>query len=239
MTDTTAPGIRARNRAAIEAAILAAARRQLAEQGAAALSVRAVAREVGMAPSAIFRYVADRDELLTVLIVDSYTDLADSIAGRIEPLRPSDLTGRWRALTTGLRDWALAHPHEYALILGSPVPQYHAPADRTNPAGERLTGFLLEIGRIALAQGRQVPAPFAPGVARRLAGRAVRGVLAVPEVAEAGLPALWVTNGITAWNLIVGTVSCEVFEQLGPGLGDPDALFEYAMRVGRLLVLGE
>ena len=70
---TRADGIRARNRAALEQEILRVAREELRRHGAAALSLRAVAREMGMAPSALYRYIKDRDDLLTLLIVSAYT----------------------------------------------------------------------------------------------------------------------------------------------------------------------
>ena len=72
-------GLRARNRAALMVAITEEANRQLLEVGPAALSVRSVARELGMASSAIYRYVSSRDELLTLLIVDGYNDMADAV----------------------------------------------------------------------------------------------------------------------------------------------------------------
>ena len=116
--------------------IKAVARRHLAEQGAAALSLRAVAREVGMVSSAVYRYFPSRDDLLTALIVDAYDAVGDRRRG----------TRAGRARTAGVEAavdgasptpsaaWALAHPHEYALVYGSPVPGYAAPTDTIDPA---------------------------------------------------------------------------------------------------------
>ena len=81
------PGIRARNRAAIMAAITDSANRQLLEAGPSELSVRAVARELGMASSAIYRYVSSRDELLTLLIVGAFNDMAQSVEARAERMK--------------------------------------------------------------------------------------------------------------------------------------------------------
>src|SRR5580698_7394444 len=119
-----APGVvqnaRQRVRAAMSADIVAEARRQLALEGAAALSLRAVARQLGMASSAMYRYFPSRDELLTALIVEGYEALGEvaeqaATAGG-GPAR------RFRTVCRAIRRWALDHPHEYALLYGSPIP---------------------------------------------------------------------------------------------------------------------
>ena len=104
--------------------IKATARRHLAEGGAANLSLRAVARDLGMVSSAIYRYVPSRDDLLTALIIDAY----DSLGEAAETAHAADADAapaqRWVTVCEAVRGWALAHPHEYALIYGSPVPGY-------------------------------------------------------------------------------------------------------------------
>jgi AcrR family transcriptional regulator len=133
---------RERVRAEITGEITEAARRQLAEVGAAALSLRAVAREVGMVSSAVYRYFASRDDLLTRLIIDGYDAVGAAAEAADDPAaRPEE---RWTAVCAAVRDWARAHPHEYALLYGSPVPGYVAPRD-TVPAASRV-GIVL--GRI-------------------------------------------------------------------------------------------
>ncbi len=118
---------RERVRAELTREITETARRQLATEGAAGLSLRAVAREMGMVSSAIYRYFSGRDELLTALIIEGY----DAIGAAVEQAEAAcprlDYPGRWLAACQALRGWALAHPHEYALIYGSPVPGYQAP----------------------------------------------------------------------------------------------------------------
>jgi len=114
------PTARERVRAELTADIADAARRQLAEVGAAALSLRAVARELGMVSSAVYRYFPSRDDLLTRLIIDGYDDLGATAEAAD---RPSALpTERWLAVCRAVRGWAKAHPHEYALLYGSPSP---------------------------------------------------------------------------------------------------------------------
>ncbi len=127
-------GLRARMRAELTNEIKDEARRQLAAEGAPGLSLRAVTRALGMASSAIYRYFPSRDELLTALIVDAY----DAIGGAAEEADAhcgrDDYGGRWRAVGLAIRAWAIANPHEYALVYGSPVPGYRAPEDTVDPA---------------------------------------------------------------------------------------------------------
>src|SRR5450759_3714788 len=120
---------RQRARAELTSEIKAEARRQLAAEGAQRLSLRAVARELGMASSALYRYFPSRDDLLTALIIDAYDAIGESAERSGAALRAADIRGRWRACCHAVRDWALAHPHEYALIYGSPVPGYQAPPE--------------------------------------------------------------------------------------------------------------
>ena len=118
---------RARARAELTDEIKREARRQLAEHGAD-LSLRAVARELGMASSAVYRYFPSRDDLLTALIVDAYDALGET-AEQALARAEGGVTERWLALSTSIRAWAVEHPHDYALLYGSPVPGYRAPRD--------------------------------------------------------------------------------------------------------------
>jgi AcrR family transcriptional regulator len=120
-------------RAAVVADITAEARRQLARDGAAALSLRSVARELGMVSSGIYRYVASRDELLTLLIVDAYDQLGGTLERALEWAGDQPRI-RWRIVAGALRTWARDHPYDYALVYGSPVPGYAAPDDTIGPA---------------------------------------------------------------------------------------------------------
>src|SRR5690242_5730832 len=158
---------RQRARAELTREIKEAARRQLAETGAPQLSLRAVARELGMVSSALYRYFASRDDLLTALIVDAY-DAVGTAAERAEAAADrADLLGRWLATARAVRAWALEQPHEYALIYGSPVPGYRAPVDTIVPAARipALIGGILSdgyaAGRLATDLGEPVPAAVA------------------------------------------------------------------------------
>lgn len=242
VTDQHAPrGIRARNRAAIEAEILASARRHLAREGAAALSLRAVARDLGMVSSALYRYVSNRDELLTLLIVSAFTSLGDAVEEAHDAVAAEDLSGRWRAVGHALRDWAVAHPHEYALVYGSPVPDYRAPEEQTTGPGTRVFALLLALLADAARSGELARDAFTPHLTEDLgaAAAAAAGILLQdPFVAGRGLDAETVMSGLAAWSLVMGALSSEVFGQLGPDtVQDPRAWFDYHLEVARRLVL--
>src|SRR5690349_14169419 len=120
-------------------------REHLAAVGAAALSLRAVARDLGVVSSAVYRYVGSRDELLTLLLVDAYNDLGDAVDAAVESVPADDFRGRFRALAGAVRGWALREPARYGLLFGSPVPGYQAPAERTTAPGTRVVISLVQI----------------------------------------------------------------------------------------------
>ncbi|MFG3100893.1 TetR/AcrR family transcriptional regulator [Streptomyces sp. NPDC048182] len=205
-TGSTARGARARARVEVTAAIKEAARRQLAEDGPAKLSLRAVARELDMVSSALYRYFPSRDDLLTALIIDAY----DSLGAAAEAARDTATAAgegparRWTAVCEAVRAWALAHPHEYALIYGSPVPGYTAPQD-TVRAASRVGLALIGIAREAhRGRGLAVPklvAELEPEARRMAADLA-------PD-----LPPAVVATLVAAWAQLFGLVGFEVFGQ--------------------------
>src|SRR5690242_7837663 len=87
-----------------------------------------------MVSSAVYRYFPSRDDLLTALIVDAYDAVGAAAEAALTETRRRGVVARWVHVTTAIRRWALAHPHEYALIYGSPVPGYAAPQDTIDPA---------------------------------------------------------------------------------------------------------
>lgn len=219
-------GIRARNRAAIEAEILETGTRHLKEHGAAALSLRAIARDLGMASSAIYRYVASRDELLTRLIVAAYTSLGDAVDRALADSTARSPVKRFAVIGRAFRSWALAHPHQFALVYGSPVPDYQAPAEVTNPAGTRVQGRLLEL----VAELPQRPS--------KRADRLLAPMLGLPELGDgAAMDSGALLVGLHAWQLVVGAVTAELFEQYGARpFADADDYFETVLEsAARLL----
>ncbi|WP_296141196.1 TetR/AcrR family transcriptional regulator [uncultured Tessaracoccus sp.] len=226
-------GRRARHRKDMERRILELGREQLATVGAAGVSLRAVARELGVASSAVYRYVASRDELLTLLIAQSYDALGDAVDDALDPVPGDDADARWTTLGRATRAWAVRRPHDWALLYGSPVPGYHAPPERTLAGGTRLVGHVLDIARTLHVAGRAAPAG-ATVAARGVADTEVRA--ADPAAAE--LPSDLLVAATTAWTLLIGSVSSEVFQQLGP-LGDGyAALHETNVATGLRLLRG-
>src|SRR3954449_9562546 len=112
------PTTRARRRDEVTARVLEIGRRHLAEQGAAGLSLRAVTRELGMVSSAVYRYVANRDELLTLLVIDAYTEVADAVDAAVAAADARPWSARILVAPTALREWAVREPARYALIYG-------------------------------------------------------------------------------------------------------------------------
>ncbi|BDB42584.1 putative HTH-type transcriptional regulator [Mycobacterium kiyosense] len=148
-----AVGKRQESRDQIEAKIVELGRRHLVDHGAAGLSLRAIARDLGMVSSAVYRYVASRDELLTLLLVDAYTDLADKVDRARDDTTGDSWSDDVNAMAHAMRAWAVAHPARWALLYGSPVPGYHAPAQRTVPAGTRVIAALLDAVAAGITTG--------------------------------------------------------------------------------------
>jgi AcrR family transcriptional regulator len=220
-------GLRARVRAELVQEIKQEARRQVAEAGASALSLRAVARQLGMASSAIYRYFPSRDQLITALIVDAYeaiggvTEAADAACER------QDFVGRWRAGCHEVRQWALVHPHEYALVYGSPIPGYNAPQDTVGPAS-RVTLVLASVVRDAAAAGA-LRSPFLPGCAPVLSPTAAAEAERLEANALPGVPDDAIIRALVAWTQLFGSVSFELFGHFAGVVGNAGALFDQAV----------
>jgi len=212
---------RERVRAELTAEITEAGRRQLAEVGAAALSLRAVAREVGMVSSAVYRYFPSRDDLLTRLIIDGYDDLGAAAETADVPDAPP--IERWLAVCRAVRAWALAHPHEYALLYGSPVPGYQAPKD-TVPAASRV-GVVL--GRIL---GEAAQAGLLPdGTGQRDPGLVSDDAVAVLGGEHPAIDETVRVRALLAWSALFGTISFELFGHFVGSVEDGDRYFDRVM----------
>jgi AcrR family transcriptional regulator len=218
---------RHRARAEVTRQILDAARRHLATDGASGLSLRAIARELGVSSSAVYRYVASRDELLTRLMVAAYDALGVAAENAEATVARDDLAGRWAAVCHAARAWARAHPHEYALVYGTPVPGYTAVSATVAPAA-RVSTVLL--GILANAAERLEPATADDGVPPEVR----RALAPVQSLLPSKVPDTLVQQGLMAWAALFGTVSFELFGQLhhiiGDEPGDRDAYFAECVR---------
>ncbi|MFC7751959.1 TetR/AcrR family transcriptional regulator [Tsukamurella soli] len=208
---------RERARAELTEEIKASARRQLADAGAAQLSLRAVARDLGMVSSAIYRYFPSRDELLTALITDAYDAVGEALERAVDD--GDEPRARWRACADALRAWARANPHEYALIYGSPVPGYRAP-DATIAAAARSA---VVIARIA------AEATMDAGVDGPLGAELERQVRLISDIVAPGTSPRVMARGLIAWTQLYGMVSFELFGQFANTLDPADEFFAYAV----------
>jgi len=220
---TRPSGRRDTRRAEITARILEIGRVHLAEHGAAALSLRSVTRDLGMVSSAVYRYVAGRDDLLTLLLVDAYDELADAVQAAVDAVAEHRWDRRARAATTAFRRWALGEPARYALLYGSPVPGYAAPAQQTVEPGTRVIRLLLDLIAEGVAAGAITdpvgPVPLPPVLRTDLAATLADFG---PDL-EPGV----IARALLLWSTLIGATSLEVFGQYGPdGFGHPDAVFD-------------
>ncbi|NEB75389.1 helix-turn-helix transcriptional regulator [Streptomyces sp. SID14478] len=218
-TDTTTP--RERYRAQVRTEVKEHAWEQIATAGTSALSLNAIAKQMGMSGPALYRYFAGRDELITELIRDAYQSLADTIHAAADTFGASedaadtedaDPGARLAALAHALRDWALADPHRYFLIYGTPVPGYHAPEDITVIASE-IMGVLLDA--CAALPDHAPPSAFDAHLAdhRQWAG-------------DHPAPPAALHRALSLWTRLHGALSLEAAGHFnGMGL-DPAQLFE-------------
>lgn len=189
---------------------------QLSSAGAAGLSLRAIARDLGIVSSAVYRYFASRDELITALIVDAYGDLADELSGA-EPGRDG-----WVALCAALRGWARAQPHRFALVYGSAIPGYAAPETTIAPAARVFSAFA------APARGAtgDVEA-YAPGLRAQLATT----VAALSDATNDGTSRADILDGavvawvVTSFAAVIGALTLELNGHLVGTFDPADELF--------------
>lgn len=201
--------------------IVREARRQLAADGPRGLSLRAIARELGMASSALYRYFPSRDELLVALASEAYGSLSSQLKRAVgtavaegDGEAGGSARDRWRALCAAVRDWAHECPEEYALVFGTPLPGSPVPMDWMPLS---MAGILSE----ASCQGNRsraaaAPRPLPERLEARLAGIAAE---TTPELSTALL-----AQGLSAWTRLLGLVSFELYGRTAASI-DPDGEF--------------
>jgi AcrR family transcriptional regulator len=206
---TKATGVRERAREELTRAIKDEARRQLGEHGAQGLSLRAVARELGMASSALYRYYPSRDDLLTALIIDAYDAVGERVEATEAGVKRTDHLERWRAACSAVRDWAHEHPWEYALIYGTPVVGYRAPQDTAAPAS-RVPRVLLQIVADANAAGK-LAAVDGPRLTQQTSKEIGHLVALLPDLALEPILRSNLAAVLAAWTQLYGMVSFELW----------------------------
>jgi AcrR family transcriptional regulator len=210
---------RERQRAATFEEIKTAALSQIAEVGAPSLSLRGVAREIGMSPAGLYRYYDGRDELLTDLIADAYNDLAAAVESAIG-VGGDSMHDRFAAGMRAYRRWGREHPNRFLLIFGTPIPGYEAPEGGPTVEGNRRMGeAFFAVGVEAWRRGELRPASLGrptTGGERNLAAEID------PELPPALVPMM-----LGTWAHFHGLVTLEILHQFHWLYGDEsDALFE-------------
>ncbi|BBZ60371.1 TetR family transcriptional regulator [Mycolicibacterium monacense] len=208
----------------MEARIIEVGRRHLITDGPAGLSLRAIARDLGVVSSAVYRYVSSRDDLLTLLLVDAYSELAARVDDAATAGEPDWRTQILR-MAHAAREWAVSQPARWALLYGSPVPGYRAPAERTTEPGTRVVAALFR----AVADG--------------IAAGDISGLKSdVPDSLSADFEGLRqefdfsggdgaVAKTLTLWAGLIGAISLEVFGQYGADtFTDPKTVFDLHIR---------
>jgi len=219
----SAPTRRERLRTSTLSEIKDEARRLLVTGGPDAISLRAIAREMGMTAPAIYRYFDSLDALVEALAGDLYIELSEVVTAAKHDAG-DDLVEQIIAMARAFREWSVAHPAEFALILGSPLPGIVAFQescdDEHHPGVEFGRPFMETINALWLRE--QYPTPPRSLMEERLAAhleplRAGHGEEVPIEVAWAFL---------SGWSRLYGLVSMEVFHHLRWAVSDPGALFE-------------
>jgi AcrR family transcriptional regulator len=208
--------------------IKSTSRRLMAEKGASGLSLREVARDMGVVSSALYRYFATRDELLTALIVDAYNDLGAFAERAVLRAPRHDARRRLHAAAAAIRRWAKANPNEYALLYGSPVPGYEAPAFTVEPAA-----------RVALVLGAIVVDAWADVAGNaRDDGAAVTGLLerTLDDVMP-GVPESVRARSLMVWSLFFGFISFELFGHYKGTVRNANRFFDVVVDEAADLVL--
>lgn len=207
----------------LQIAIKDTAWKQIAEQGAAALSLRAIARKLDITAPAIYNYYPRRDDLVTALIKDAYSSFGEAQWAAALALPEDDHIGRFMALGLAYRGWAIRYPQRYQLIFGTPIPGYHAPLEEVMPIAARGLESLIEILTAADKAGalrRFNLDELSLGLKRALVEATTAHPQAAPEI---------VYLAVTTWAKAHGLVSLEIGNQYPPYLQDLGEVYRVEM----------
>ncbi len=213
---------RERQREATRDEIKSIARQQMAETGTAGLSLREIAREMGLTVTALYRYYDNRDALITALIVDAFTALAEALETARDQSAQHSPAEALQAVLWTYRAWAVQHPTDFILIYGNPIPHYAAPPEITVPLVVR--GFAVIVGLVEAAmqageirRAVRVPPPVGAHLQQLIDAGGYPVSLAAMQL------------GIVGWTRLHGIIMLELFNHLGPSVGDVDEFYRQQM----------
>ena len=221
-----APSLRERRRAVATQEILSAAESHIAEHGPHALSLRAVARTLGMTVQALYHYFPSRDELVTALITKAYDDLTDAVQAAVDTApRDADLPGLVAA-AEGYRRWAIANPERFQLIYGAPLRDYAAPVGGSSTRAVRRMSAIFQRELFSGLTARQLEDADVP-----VLSSALREHLAyLPSDGLGALPPAATAIVLSAWGHMHGLVALEVFGHTTFIGGHQAEIFRMSMR---------
>lgn len=220
---------RERQRAATLAEIRTEARQLLVEGGQAAVSLRAVARQMGLTPAALYRYVDSHEELMQLLSVDIHDDLTAALEASRDEEAARPAGERLLSVSRQFRRWALDHPTEFGLVFANPMHAvWEQPGSALEAAGQRMGNVFAQLFVELVASG-QLPVPSVEDVDPAL----LAAVLASNDqhLGEKGeLPPTVLVRFVQCWTRLYGCVALEVSGQLHWAMNDTAAMFELTLR---------
>ena len=203
--------------------IISTAWKQIAEYGAAALSLRAIARELGITAPAIYNYFSDRDALVTALIVDAFTSFGLAQAYSISAIPEQEHALRLRTLGLAYRQWAVTYPERYHLIFGTPIAGYVAPAEITMPAAACALEPLVSVLSTAYTAGKLQLKNYPPMTPP------LWGMFQAWQKDWGQVDVEILYLALSIWSFVHGLVSLETGNQLPSFITDPGELYRRAI----------
>lgn len=202
------------------------ARQLMREKGTAGLSIRAIARNMKMTAPALYHYYPSLNDLITALIEDAFTQLAESLEAAIADESLKTPAKRLTAVAVANRRWALTHPIDFQLIYGSPIPGYEQPTEITYPPARRSFVVTAKIFADAIENG-EINLPAGYGNLPEAITRSLQELSQI-EGHNFPLPALYLAA--IAWAKFHGHIMLELFNLIQPVIGNVDAFFEYEIK---------
>ena len=207
----------------LQEAIKEMAWKQIAEYGAPALSLRAIARELKITAPAIYNYFPDRDALVTALIIEAFTSFGDWQLEARDSFPANDLDGRMKAIGLAYRDWAHAYPQRYQLIFGTPIPGYKGPVDQIFPSSARSLSAL-----VSVVEGLRVAGKLKVDSFPKIKSE-YKVTFEMWKTYGGEADVLSLSVAMVIWSRVHGIVSLEIGGNLPPFGTKGDALYLYEL----------
>jgi AcrR family transcriptional regulator len=207
----------------LQDAIKETAWRQIAEYGAPALSLRAIARELKITAPAIYNYFPDRDALVTALIIDAYKSFGDSQLEARDAVPASKVVARMKAIGIAYRTWAHTYPQRYQLIFGTPIPGYEGPLLEILPSAARSLSALVSVVEQLRVTGKLNVRAF-PQVKREY-----QASFETWKKYGGDVDMLSMSVAMVIWSRVHGIVSLEIANNLPPFGANGDELYLFEL----------